>query len=134
MVHSFSKVSQIIYDIFYLFSGMHKVFYLLRSFKPPDHPLNCKDIWWESQQIVCIYFDLKFYKWTLCIYSLRKTWETRLKMDQTRKVLIKIHSGWWIKTILLDLFQNKNQLISKKRSKQKRPRPNGFRKYCSTFT
>ena len=32
-------------------------------------------------------------------------------MDQTRKVLIKIHSGWWIKTILLDLFQN--QMISK---------------------
>lgn len=60
-----------------------------------------------------IYFDLKFYKWTLCIYSLRKTWETRLKMDQTRKVLIKIHTGWWIKTILLDLFQNKNQMISK---------------------
>ena len=38
----------------YLFSGMHKVFYLLRSLKPSDHPINYKDIWWEPQQIVFI--------------------------------------------------------------------------------
>ena len=115
---------------------------LLRSFKPLEHPNSKGTEILLSTSLFCvreldpdsIYFDLKFYKWTLCIYSLRKTWETRLKMDQTRKVLIKIHSGWWIKTILLDLFQNKNQMISKERSKQKRPRPNGFRKYCSTFT
>ena len=44
-----------LWHFFYFFSGMHKVFYLLRSLKPSDHPINCiKDIWWESQHIVFI--------------------------------------------------------------------------------
>ena len=62
---------------------------LLRSFKPLEHPNSKGTEILLSTSLFCvreldpdsIYFDLKFYKWTLNIYSLRKTWETRLKMD-----------------------------------------------------